>query len=144
MGDYQNKISGPLIDRMDLRVEVPAVTAADLIRPAAAETSAAIAARVATARSTQARRYAGLDGAIRLNAHAPPVLLEEIAAPDKAGLMLLHEAAEKMKLSARAYHRVLKVARTIADLDGSAMVGRFHLAEALTYRGMEDTARLAA
>lgn len=143
MADYQAKISGPLIDRMDIRIEVPAVTAADLILPAPAEGSAAIAARVFAARAVQAERYAGQTG-IRLNAHAPPALLDEIATPDAAGRALLHLAAEKMRLSARAYHRVLKVARTIADLDGARIVGRPHLAEALTYRGPEDMARLAA
>lgn len=144
MADYQARISGPLIDRMDLRIEVPAVTAADLILPAPAEGSGAIAGRVFAARAVQARRYAGLSDMIRLNAHAPPALLDEIATPDAAGRALLHEAAEKMRLSARAYHRVLKVARTIADLDGAQTVGRFHLAEALTYRGPEEMARLAA
>lgn len=144
MSDYQAKISGPLIDRMDIRIDVPAVTAADLILPAPAEGSQAIAAKVAAARAIQAGRFAGLPGAIRLNAHAPPSAIEEIAALDKAGTALLHQAAEKMRLSARAYHRVLKVARTIADLDGSPKIGRFHLAEALTYRGAEESARLAA
>ncbi len=134
--DYQSKISGPLFDRIDLHVEVPAVNPADLSLPPPAETSADIAARVATARARQKARYAKADGAaiIRTNAEADGELLEAVAAPDDAGRALLTEAAERMRLSARGYHRVMRVARTRADLDGSDRVGRLHIAEALSYR----------
>ena len=139
--DYQARISGPLLDRIDLQIEVPAVTAADLILPPPAEGSREVAARVARARGVQAARYAalGLDG-VRLNAHAAGPVLEEIARPDAAGLALLHDAAARLALSARGYHRVLRVARTLADLEGVAQVGRRHLAEALSYRGAAEAA----
>jgi magnesium chelatase family protein len=133
--DYQARISGPLLDRIDLRIEVPAVSAADLIRPAKAEASAAVAERVARARSIQRERFDKFDlPSVTTNAHCPTALVEEIATPDSAGLSLLREASEKLGFSARAYHRVLKVARTLADLDGLDNVGRIHLAEAISYR----------
>ncbi len=133
--DYQARISGPLLDRIDLRVEVPAVTAGDLIRPGHAEASAAVAGRVARARAAQGERFgkAGLAG-VTTNAHCSPAPIEKIAAPDAAGQALLRDASEKLGFSARAYHRVLKVARTLADLDASETVGRIHLAEAISYR----------
>ncbi len=133
--DYQARISGPLLDRIDLRVEVPAVTAGDLIRPGHAEASAVVAGRVARARAAQGERFgkAGLAG-VTTNAHCSPALIEKIAAPDAAGQALLRDASEKLGFSARAYHRVLKVARTLADLDASETVGRIHLAEAISYR----------
>ncbi|MBA5778784.1 YifB family Mg chelatase-like AAA ATPase [Stappia sp. F7233] len=133
--DYQARISGPLLDRIDIRIEVAAVTAADLIRPAVAETSEAVAARVATARDIQRRRFEQLGASARTNAAAGARLIEEIARPDREGEALLQQAAETLALSARGYHRVLKVARTLADLDGLEQVGRLHLAEALSYRG---------
>ncbi|EFL89795.1 YifB family Mg chelatase-like AAA ATPase [Ahrensia sp. R2A130] len=133
--DYQARISGPLMDRIDLRVEVPAVSAADLMTPAAGgETSATIAARVATARAVQAERYAGLGLHITTNALAPNTVIEEVARPDAAGQQLLRDAADAMKFSARGYHRILKTARTLADLEGKDTVGRIHLAEAISYR----------
>ncbi|WP_315836474.1 YifB family Mg chelatase-like AAA ATPase [Bradyrhizobium prioriisuperbiae] len=143
--DYQSRISGPLMDRIDLRIEVPAVTAADLILPPPAEGSAEVAARVAAARAIQAQRYAaaGLPS-VRTNAEAPAAVLEEIAKPDAQGLALLRDAADRMRLSARGYHRVLRVARTLADLDGVASVGKLHLAEALSYRALADGVRSAA
>ncbi|WP_020186625.1 YifB family Mg chelatase-like AAA ATPase [Methylopila sp. 73B] len=143
--DYQARISGPLLDRIDLRLDVPAVSAADLMAPPALEDSATVAARVADARRRQASRFAalGLDG-VSVNAHAPVALLEEVARPDAAGLKLLRDAADALKLSARGYHRVLKVARTIADLDGVETVGRIHLAEALAYRAAPASAAQAA
>jgi len=143
--DYQSRISGPLLDRIDLRIEVPAVTAADLILPPPAEGSAEVAMRVAAARAQQAARYAAANlPHIRTNAEAPAAVLEEIARPDAAGLTLLRDAAESLRLSARGYHRVLRVARTLADLDGSEHVGRLHLAEALSYRALADGVRSAA
>jgi len=143
--EYQTRISGPLLDRIDLHIEVPAVTAADLILPPPSEGSKEVAARVAQARAIQSARYAalGLTG-IDTNAAAPASVLEEAARPDNAGLALLREAADAMHLSARGYHRVLRVARTLADLDGAERVGRVHLAEALSYRALTDEIRRAA
>jgi magnesium chelatase family protein len=128
-GDYQMRISGPLMDRIDLRIEVPAVTAADLILPPPAEGSAEAAAGMPN---------------VRTNAEAPAALLEEIAKTDVHGQKLLRDAAETMRLSARGYHRVLRVARTLADLDGADKVGRLRLAEALSYRALAEEARHAA
>ena len=133
--DYQARLSGPFLDRIDMRIDVPAVSAADLIRPAAAESSAVVAARVADARARQSERAAHFGFAPGLcNARLSTAMVEKVAEPDAAGLTLLRDAAERMKFSARGYHRILKLARTLADLDGSAMVGRLHLAEAISYR----------
>jgi magnesium chelatase family protein len=136
--DYQAKISGPLFDRIDLHVDVPAVSPADLNLPPPAEGSAQVLARVEAARAIQAKRYAHLpeDRRIRTNAQADGKLLEEVATPDEPGRKLLAEASEAMRLTARGYHRVLRVARTLADLDGSEGVRRIHVAEALSYRRM--------
>ena len=134
--DYQARISGPLFDRIDLHVDVPAVSPADLSLPPPSEGSAAVAARVAAARAIQARRYAGAGNGrtIRTNAEADGELLERVASPDGEGRALLTQAAERFRLSARGYHRVLRVARTLADLEGTAAVRRVHVAEALSYR----------
>ena len=143
--EYQGRLSGPLIDRIDLHIEVPAVTAADLILPPPAEGSREVAARVARARAMQAERYAAVGlPQVRTNAAAHGPLLEEVARPDAGGLALLRDAADAMRLSARGYHRVLRVARTLADLDGADKVGRVHLAEALSYRALTDEVRRAA
>ena len=131
-GDYQSRISGPLFDRIDMHVEVAGVTAADLTLPPPAEGSAEVAARVAATRQIQRERFAGTN--VRTNAQAEGELLDKIAKLDAAGSKLLTDAAERMKLSARGYHRVLKVARTIADLTGSADITKAHIAEALSYR----------
>lgn len=130
--EYQTKISGPLFDRIDLHVEVPAVSPADLSLPPPAEGSAEIAARVAAARALQSERYQAL--AIRNNAQLDGEMLEKLASPDAPGRALLTEAAERMRLSARGYHRVLRVARTLADLEGRDGINRLHVAEALSYR----------
>jgi len=145
IADYQGRLSGPLLDRIDLHIEVPAVTAADLILPPPSEGSREVAARVARARDIQTARYAelGLD-AVRVNAQASGPVLEDVARTDNAGLALLRDAADSMRLSARGYHRVLRVARTLADLDGAERVGRIHLAEALSYRALTDEIRRAA
>jgi len=143
--DYQARISGPLMDRIDLRIEVPAVTAADLILPPPSEGSAEVAARVAAARDIQLARYAAARlPQVRTNAEAPASVLEIVAQPDAPGLKLLRDVAETMRLSARGYHRVLRVARTLADLDGTEQVGRLHVAEALSYRALGEDIRRAA
>jgi magnesium chelatase family protein len=145
MADYQARLSGPLIDRIDLVIDVPAVSCADLMLPAPAEGSREVGARVASARGRQAARYAALGAReTRTNAQAQGSLLEEVARPDGAGLKLLRDAADSMRLSARGYHRVLKVARTLADLDGTDKVARIHVAEALSYRTGADDLRRAA
>jgi len=143
--DYQTRISGPLIDRIDLHIDVPAVTAADLLLPPPAEGSREVAERVAQARERQAARYAAIGlPHLRSNAAVSGTVLEDVARPDSSGLALLREAADAMRLSARGYHRVLRVARTLADLDGADKVGRVHLAEALSYRALTDEVRRAA
>jgi magnesium chelatase family protein len=125
-----------LLDRIDLQIEVPAISAADLVLPPPTEGSAEVRARVSTARDRQRSRYKALGAkGVRTNAECPATLLEQTATPDEAGLALLRHAAETLGLSARGFHRTLKVARTIADLEGSETVSRVHIAEALSYRG---------
>ena len=155
---YQARVSGPLLDRIDLQIEVPAVSAADLSLPAASETSAEVRARVIAARRRQQERLAefataraggpsggGMPGrGPRTNAETSGVLLEKIAVLDASGIALLRDAASTLGLSARGYHRALKVARTLADLDGQEAVGRPHVAEALSYRGETLRQRQAA
>ncbi|WP_448661626.1 YifB family Mg chelatase-like AAA ATPase [Sphingomonas sp. CJ20] len=130
--DYQAKVSGPLLDRIDLHVDVQPVTAADLILPPSPEGSAEVAARVAEARAIQRRRYGGKT--VRTNAEADGPVLEKAVVLDAPAQALLAQAAETMRLSARGFHRVLRVSRTIADLAGADGVGRIHVAEALRYR----------
>ncbi|GGH35667.1 magnesium chelatase family protein [Cribrihabitans marinus] len=138
--DYLGRISGPLMDRFDLRLEVPPVDFTDLDLPASGDGSTTVAARVAAAREIQATRFRSTEG-LRQNADAEGRVLEEIATPDAEGKALLLKAADRFGLSARAYHRILRVARTIADLDGSEDVHKPHVAEALSFR---ISARVAA
>ncbi|HEX5282378.1 MAG TPA: YifB family Mg chelatase-like AAA ATPase [Micropepsaceae bacterium] len=130
--DYQARLSGPLLDRIDIHVEVSGVSAADLSLPPPAEGSNEVAGRVAKARDIQRQRYES--AGLRTNAEAEGELLDRVAKPDSAGQKLLMDAAERIRLTARGYHRVLKVARTIADLAGAEGVGRSHVAEAISYR----------
>ncbi|WP_372892097.1 YifB family Mg chelatase-like AAA ATPase [Rhodosalinus sp.] len=131
--EYLGRISGPLMDRFDLRVEVPPVAFTDLDLPASGESSTEVAARVAAARAAQEARFAG-QPALRQNADAEGTALAEAATPDAEGREVLTRVAERIGLSARGYHRVLRVARTIADLDGAETVRRPHVAEAVSYR----------
>jgi magnesium chelatase family protein len=162
--EYQGRLSGPFLDRIDLCIEVPRVEAADLALPPPAESSADVAARVAAARAVQRERLAALQSVSveaeptagllsdwargwskpRCNADTDGKLLAAIAEPDAEGRALLVRAAERLGLSARAWHRTLRVARTLADLDGSAAVRRLHIAEALSYRRQEPRSVLAA
>jgi len=127
------RISGPLMDRFDLRIELPPVSIRELNLQQEGESSAEVAARVLRAHEMQRRRFAGKPG-LNTNADAEGSILDEIARPDAEGRAMLIRAAESFGLSARGYHRILRVARTIADLDGSEQVRHPHLAEALSYR----------
>jgi magnesium chelatase family protein len=145
--EYQARLSGPLLDRIDLQVEVGQVSAADLVLPPPAEDSTQVRARVTAARTRQSERFAALGAPaqrMRTNADCSGQLLETIAMPDDTGLALLRDASATLGLSARGFHRTLKVARTIADLDGADGVGRIHVAEALSYRGEAMRQRQAA
>jgi magnesium chelatase family protein len=127
--DYMGRISGPLMDRFDLRVEVPPVAFRDLELPETGERSAPVAARVAAARARQDARHPGA-----LNADLVGAALDEVATPDEEGRALLAKVADRIGLSARGYHRILRVARTIADLAGEDAVRGTHVAEAVSYR----------
>ena len=131
--DYLGRISGPLMDRFDLRIEVPPVAYSDLDLPQSGDCSEVIATRVAAARNRQTERFVGHEN-MRVNADAEGAVLEDIAAPDPQGRALLLRVAERFGLTARGYHRVLRVARTIADLDASQTVRHPHIAEAISYR----------
>lgn len=137
--NYQGRLSGPLLDRIDLHLEVSALKASDLILPGAAEGSAEVAQRVAEARARQSARFEAVGRPdLASNAAAPAALVEKIVNLDASGVDLIQKASEKLRLSARGFHRTLKLARTIADLDGATEVRRAHLAEALSYRAPVD------
>jgi len=131
--DYMGRISGPLMDRFDLRVEVPPVAFTDLDLPANGDSSADVAMRVTAARQRQEARFAD-HPTMLVNADAQGDVLEAIATPDSDARALLSKAAERFHLTARGYHRVIRVARTIADLDGSSEVRKPHVAEAISFR----------
>ncbi len=157
-GEYQDKLSGPLLDRIDLQVETGAVSIAELARPkseenkngasvAGVENSETVAARVAACRAIQNARYEALaPGMGYLNATIPPAFLEQVAVLEEPARVLLNEAAERLKLSARAYHRLLRVARTIADMEAvvtghpaAAQISRNHIAESMGYRRLRNS-----
>jgi magnesium chelatase family protein len=141
---YQTKVSGPLMDRIDLQVEVPPVTAADLALPPPAEGTAQAAARVATARAVQVERALRLgDDIAILNSRAEGGFLDKAASLDDPARALLTRAAEAGGLTARGWTRTLRLARTIADLEGADSVRRLHVAEALIYRRVAPGAEMA-
>jgi magnesium chelatase family protein len=132
---YRGRISGPILDRIDLHIEVPAVRYEDLHSTAPAESSASIRGRIMAARERQLARFAR--DAIYCNAHMKPKHLKKYCQSDAAGQKLLGEAMQRLGLSARAYHRILKVARTIADLDHKESIASHHLLEAIQYRSLD-------
>ena len=135
--DYQNRVSGPLLDRIDLQVDVPPVTAADLSLPPPAEGSAEVAARVAIARDLQEARGC-------LNSRLEGEALDKACALDDPARALMARAAEAGQVTARGWTRTLRLARTIADLEGAPAVRRVHVAEALAYRRVGPGAEVEA
>ena len=139
MRKYLDRISGPLLDRIDIEIELPAVSFDEISgKGDGGEPSAVIRERVNAARRLAADRLiADGEDASLLNAKLPPALLRRYGTPDKEGTELLREAFETLGLSARGHDRILRVARTIADLDGADTVGADHIAEAITYRSLD-------
>ena len=133
---YMNRISGPLLDRIDIHCELQAVPFAKLSQMQPGESSAAIRERVVKARKIQEERYKDFDG-IHCNAQMTERMIHQFAEPDAASMEMLRKAMERLKLSARAYNRILKVARTIADLEGSEKIKSNHIAEAIGYRSLD-------
>ncbi len=135
--EYQSKISGPLFDRFDMAVDVPEVATLDMLNTGLGEASAKVASRVAAARELQKTRFLGLGLPYRLNTELYGEALHNLVAPDDKGKKLLEQATERLRLSMRGYTRVLRVARTIADLEQSETVNQQHVGEALSYRQMQ-------
>ena len=133
---YMSRISGPLLDRIDLQVEVVPVSVRELSSAPAGESSAAIRARVVAARRRQAARFADCPG-VHCNAQMAARHIKAFVHLDESAHAALEQALDRLGLSARAYERVLKVARTLADLDGSDKVQRQHIAEAVSYRNLD-------
>jgi len=142
--DYQSKISGPLLDRFDIHIDVPAVSAADLTLPPPAEGSKEVLDRVLIARQIQKQRFKSSGSDLMINTQADGEMLTKITALDDVAQKLLTDAVDRLKLSARGYHRVLRVARTIADLVGSQNIEQRHIAEALSYRRTNFNQAMAA
>ena len=141
--DYQSRVSGPFMDRIDIQIDVPAVTPADLALPPSAEGSEDVARRVVRAREIQHERNGGLT-----NSELSQDRLDHVAALDNEGQKLIIQAAETLGLTARGYHRVLKLARTLADLSESENVHRLHIAESLSHRrarkGLSSKTKMAS
>ncbi len=135
---YRSRLSGPLLDRIDLHIEVPRVSLDALASDTEGESSANVRRRVIAAREIQTRRFADQPG-VHCNAQMRLAQLRAFARPDPRGMAMLKMAAERLGLSGRAYHRIIRVARTIADLDGAAVVGEKHIAEAIGYRSLDRT-----
>lgn len=142
--EYQSKISGPLLDRIDLTIEMPEVPTLQMLSTPKGEASTVVAARVAEARARQLARYNEMKLSIRTNAEASGDILTQTATPDAKGVALLAQATEKFRLSMRGYTRVLRVARTIADLENAEGVHASHIAEALSYRQLQQARILDA
>ena len=133
---YMNRISGPLLDRIDIQIEIVPVPFEKISEQQPAESSDAVRQRVMRARELQKERFAAHDG-IYCNAQMDTKQLHQYAVPDADGLLLLKNAMQRLNLSARAYDRILKVSRTIADLEGNAHIQSHHLAEAINYRNLD-------
>lgn len=133
---YMSKISGPLLDRIDIQTEITPVPFKDISKAAQGEPSSAIRERVIAARQIQEERFRPYKG-VHCNAQMSKRMIHRFAEPDAEGIALLRTAMERLSLSARAYNRILKVARTVADLAGSEKVKPEHLAEAISYRNLD-------
>jgi magnesium chelatase family protein len=133
---YRNRVSGPLLDRIDIHIDVPAVRYEELTSLEKGESSATIRARVVAARAIQEKRFQGHDH-LHCNADMGTRELNEVCRLDAQGHQMLRMAMDELALSARAYDRILKVSRTLADLEGAADIGPHHLAEAIQYRSLD-------
>ena len=135
---YRSRISGPLLDRIDIHIEVPAVTYRDLADRGEGESSAAIAARVARSREVQKEPFKGTK--VHCNAQMTARMIRKFCEPDVAGYRMLEVVTDRLGLSARSYTRILKVARTIADLEGAEAIAEQHISEAIQYRSLDRKA----